>query len=97
MDNYMREKNINKEKDKIDTVELLGFNITEIDLENKVLKANFVEFDEEKIIKFDSEIPEWLLENIPFSCRIDERDFYEDEFHIIDPKPLECPYLNSEE
>lgn len=86
----MRKKNINKEKDKIDTVELIGY-ITEIDLENKVLKANFVEFDEEKIIKFDSEIPEWLLENIPFSCRIDERDFYENEFYISDPKPIECP------
>ena len=90
MDNYMRKKNINKEKDKIDTVELIGY-ITEIDLENKVLKANFVEFDEEKIIKFDSEIPEWLLENIPFSCRIDEQDFYENEFYISDPKPIECP------
>lgn len=96
MDNYMRKKNINKEKDKIDTVELIGY-ITEIDLENKILKANFVEFDEERIIKFDSEIPEWLLENIPFSCRIDERDFYENEFYISDPKPIGCPYLNIEE
>lgn len=96
-ENFTSGKITTKEEIKSDTVELTGY-ITEVDLDNNKIKANFIECNEEKIIKIDSEIPGWLLvENTSFSCRIDEEEFYESEFHIIEPTPVEYTYLKDEE
>ncbi|OOP74679.1 N-6 DNA methylase [Clostridium beijerinckii] len=80
-----------------DTVQLTG-EVKKIDLEKKIIKASFVECDEEKIIKINNEIPGWMMvENAPFICRILEDDFYEDEVNIMNVSPLQYTYLDDSE
>lgn len=80
-----------------DTVQITG-QVKKIDLENKIIKASFVECDEEKIIGINNEIPGWMLvENNPFECRILEDDFYEDELNIMQIRPFQYTYLNDNE
>lgn len=85
------------EHTEIDTVQITG-EIKKIDLEKKIIKASFVECDEEKIIRINNEIPGWMMaEDTPFICRILEDDFYEDEVNIMDIRPLQYTYLNDSE
>lgn len=80
-----------------DTVQITG-EVKKIDLEKKIIKASFVECDEEKIIRINNEIPGWMMvENTPFICRILEDDFYEDEVNIMDIRPLQYTYLDDSE
>lgn len=86
-----------KETVSYDTIQVTG-NINKIDLDNKIIKATFVECDEEKLIKINKEIPGWLLvEHVPFVCRITEEDFYEKEVSIMEVRPLQYTYLNDNE
>lgn len=81
----------------IDTIEVTG-RVLDIDLDNKTIKASFVECEEEKIIEITGEIPGWLLaEEVSFVCRIPEEQFYEDEIKIMNIRPLQYTYLNDEE
>lgn len=83
----------NEEDDK-DTVKVTG-NISSIDINSNVIKATFVECDEEKIINIDNQIPGWLLtEKCPFTCDISESDFYEKQVNIANIKPLQYSYLS---
>lgn len=80
-----------------DTVQLTG-EVKKIDLEKKIIKASFVECDEEKIIRIKNEIPGWMMvEDTPFICRILEDDFYDDEVNIMDIRPLQYTYLDDSE
>ena len=87
----------NTEEDAVDTIEVTGI-VLDINLENKIIKASFVECEEEKSIEITSEIPGWLLaEDASFVCRMPEDEFYEDEIKIMDIRPLQYTYLNDEE
>lgn len=94
---FTKEKNDVKKTYNSDTVRVTG-NINEIDLYNKIIKAIFVECDEEKTIKINNQIPGWLLtDKVPFVCSIKEDDFYEEEVEVMDVKPLQYAYLHDDE
>ncbi|WP_025161850.1 HsdM family class I SAM-dependent methyltransferase [Paraclostridium bifermentans] len=87
-------KYINK-NESIDTVQV-GGTIGKVDLDNNIVTAEFVESYEEKVIRINENIPGWLLsEKVPFTCRITEDNFYEDEVEVMDVSPIQ--YMNLSE
>ncbi|WBW98092.1 N-6 DNA methylase [Oceanirhabdus sp. W0125-5] len=81
----------------VESIEVTG-KVLDIDIDNKIIKASFVECEEEKFIKVTNEIPGWLLaEQAPFVCRMPEEDFYEEEISIMNVRPLQYTYLNDQD
>lgn len=78
-----------------DTVQVGGL-VDKVDLENNIIKAQFVELYEEKLIKINENIPGWLLaeKGIQFKCNIEEKKFYDEEVEVTDVVPIQYTYLN---